>query len=95
MFPSIVNCCTIDWLAPWPDEALQTVAKMYLDELDFESMTNEIRASLSTCCMYVHQQVDIMIEKFYKNLKRKVYITPKSYIDLLQAYKQLLKKKYD
>jgi len=26
MFPSLVNCCTIDWLNPWPDEALKTVA---------------------------------------------------------------------
>ena len=25
-FPSIVNCCTIDWFSEWPEEALQSVA---------------------------------------------------------------------
>lgn len=30
---------------------------------------------------------------FYKNLRRRVYITPKSYIDLIESYKTLLKKK--
>lgn len=28
MFPSIINCCTLNWLNPWPEEALLTVAKM-------------------------------------------------------------------
>jgi len=31
LFPSLVNCCTIDWLNPWPDDALHTVAKMFLE----------------------------------------------------------------
>ena len=26
MFPSLVNCCTIDWFMPWPEEALKSVA---------------------------------------------------------------------
>lgn len=25
-FPSIINCCTIDWFEKWPNEALQSVA---------------------------------------------------------------------
>lgn len=25
-FPSIINCCTIDWYNPWPAEALYSVA---------------------------------------------------------------------
>ena len=27
MFPSLVNCCTIDWFTEWPEEALMNVAK--------------------------------------------------------------------
>ena len=27
MFPSLVNCCTIDWFSEWPEEALLGVGK--------------------------------------------------------------------
>lgn len=27
MFPSLVNCCTIDWFTEWPEEALVNVGK--------------------------------------------------------------------
>lgn len=26
MFPSLVNCCTIDWVKPWPEDALLSVS---------------------------------------------------------------------
>ena len=33
MFPSLVNCCTIDWFSAWPDEALRSVASTFLGEI--------------------------------------------------------------
>ena len=36
MFPSLVNCCTIDWINPWPEDALLSVATMSLETLEFE-----------------------------------------------------------
>lgn len=30
MFPSLVNCCTIDWFSEWPQEALLSVARNFL-----------------------------------------------------------------
>lgn len=32
-FPSLVNCCTIDWFNEWPAEALESVAIMFLNEI--------------------------------------------------------------
>lgn len=29
-FPSLVNCCTIDWYTPWPADALSAVARKFL-----------------------------------------------------------------
>lgn len=36
MFPSLVNCCTLDWFTEWPEEALIEVAKGFLAENDLE-----------------------------------------------------------
>ena len=34
MFPSLVNCCTIDWFTEWPREALLSVAKTFFEQED-------------------------------------------------------------
>ncbi|EGR30170.1 hypothetical protein IMG5_139330 [Ichthyophthirius multifiliis] len=95
MFPSIVNCCTIDWLNPWPEEALNTVAVMFLENLEVEGLTKEKKKQLAKCCVFVHQSVEEEAQLFFKNLRRRVYITPKSYIDLIEGYKELLKNKQE
>jgi len=33
MFPSLVNCCAIDYFLPWPQEALTSVAQFFLKEI--------------------------------------------------------------
>ena len=33
-FPSLINCCTIDWFQPWPEEALERVAWHFLEEVE-------------------------------------------------------------
>lgn len=37
MFPSLVNCCTIDWFLAWPDDALEKVAHTFLTQIEMES----------------------------------------------------------
>jgi dynein heavy chain len=34
MFPSLVNCCTIDWFTEWPPEALLSVSKSSFEHID-------------------------------------------------------------
>lgn len=36
MFPSLVNCCAIDWFLPWPKEALQSVAEYFLNQMELD-----------------------------------------------------------
>lgn len=33
MFPSLVNCCTIDWFFEWPEDALATVATKFISSI--------------------------------------------------------------
>jgi dynein heavy chain len=41
-FPSLVSCTTIDWLNPWPDEALLSVAKIFLEDIDIEGTDEKL-----------------------------------------------------
>ena len=41
MFPSLVNCCTIDWFTEWPEEALMNVAKGIVGSGDLELGADE------------------------------------------------------
>lgn len=93
MFPSLVNCCTIDWLNPWPEEALFSVARMFLENIEGANKDEEILDNLARLCVFVHQNVNEEADNFFNLYRRKVYTTPKSYIDLIESYKELLKLK--
>ena len=44
-------------------------------------------------CMKIHVSVEEMSEEFYEALRRRVYTTPKSYLDLISLYTKLLEIK--
>merc|ERR1719238_2313600 len=62
MFPALVNCCTIDWFLPWPDEALLGVSARLLSEMP--GIENDMRDALSQSCCAVHQEVIHRAEDF-------------------------------
>lgn len=41
MYPSLINCNTIDYFSPWPDNALLAVAEKFLDDVNFETPKSE------------------------------------------------------
>ena len=90
-FPSLVNCCTLDWFGRWPEEALLYVSSEFLKELP--DCSKEVIGSLAEMCMKIHISVEDMSEQFYESLRRRVYTTPKSYLDLISLYNQVLEQK--
>ncbi|KAJ3333612.1 Dynein heavy chain 7, axonemal [Blyttiomyces sp. JEL0837] len=90
MFSSIVNCCTIDWFQAWPDDALQAVAKQFFSEIAVE---DTIKDSIVDVCRHFHQSSIKLSERFLAALTRHNYVTPTSYLELLNAYKHLLLSK--
>jgi dynein heavy chain len=90
-FPSLVNCCTLDWFSKWPPEALLYVSQQKLIELELPS--EDIREELAKMCMLIHTSVEEASERFYDEHRRRVYTTPKSYLDLISLYINTLDKK--
>lgn len=45
-FPSLVNCCTIDWFNEWPAEALESVAASFLNEMPDSETTPEVMSGM-------------------------------------------------
>ncbi|ESP01004.1 hypothetical protein LOTGIDRAFT_225521 [Lottia gigantea] len=91
-FPSLINCCTIDWFQPWPEDALERVANKFLEDADIED--EEKKASVHLC-KYFHQSTRELSESFLADLGRHNYVTPTSYLELIYAFKNLLQKKQD
>ena len=87
-FPSLVNCCTIDWFTEWPDEALLGVAKGALQDADLN-----LGSTIDACvAMFktIHQSVEQQSKVFYEQLRRRNYLTPTSYLAVLNLYKFVL-----
>ena len=89
-FPSIVNCCTIDWFQAWPEDALLAVSTRFLEKEDLSTL--ERNASIDMC-MEFHTSTQALSEAFYSRLKRHNYVTPTSYLELIQTFKTLLNRK--
>ena len=90
-FPSLVNCCTIDWFSEWPADALQSVATQFLSEVKMDD--DAARAACIDMCMVFHTSVRRLSEKFLATLGRHCYVTPTSYLELISTYKTLLSEK--
>ncbi|KAF6321024.1 dynein axonemal heavy chain 6 [Rhinolophus ferrumequinum] len=91
MFPSLVNCCTIDWFVQWPREALLSVSKTFFSNVDAGS--DEMKEKLSLMCVNVHLSVFNMAERYYTELRRRYYTTPTSYLELINLYLSMLSDK--
>ncbi|XP_043921477.1 dynein axonemal heavy chain 11 [Protopterus annectens] len=90
-FPAIVNCTAIDWFHEWPQEALGSVSRRFIEEI--EGIEPSVKDSVSHFMAYVHTSVNEVSEKYHRNEKRYNYTTPKSFLEQIMLYRNLLKKK--
>ncbi|KAJ3242061.1 Dynein heavy chain 2, axonemal [Chytriomyces hyalinus] len=91
MFPSIVNCCSIDFFSEWPEDALQEVALKYLEDVDLGS--DQVKRAVSNVFVSVHISVVEMSKRMLSELKRLNYVTPTNYLELVTGYREFLKDK--
>lgn len=90
MFPSLVNCCTIDWFQEWPQDALLWLARRFLNSIEME---DKLRQKCVEMVQYYHSSTAKWAKEFKNKLKRNYYVTPTSYIELITTFKKLLDQK--
>lgn len=88
-FPSLVNCCTIDWFQEWPEDALQSVAARFLSSSNL-GLSPEVEKSLITFFQFIHQSIERTSIEFLNKMRRHFYVTPTSYLELLSTYNKVL-----
>ncbi|XP_048465622.1 dynein axonemal heavy chain 3 [Rhincodon typus] len=90
MFPSLINCCTIDWFKVWPSDALEMVAHKFLEDVELDY---EVRKEVVGLCKYFQESARTLSTKYFSTLRRYNYVTPTSYLELILTFKVLLNKK--
>uniref|UniRef100_A0A336LVJ1 CSON005797 protein n=1 Tax=Culicoides sonorensis TaxID=179676 RepID=A0A336LVJ1_CULSO len=87
LYPSLINCCTINWFDTWPEDALEMVAKNYIETIDLDQ---QLKISIVKACNLFHREAIAIKDEFYHNTGQITYITSASYIDFIKCYKNLL-----
>lgn len=91
MFPSLVNCCTIDWFTNWPAEALINVGRGYVTDNEIE--LGDDKDPCIEMFKIIHQSVEDKVIEFRDVHRRISYVTPTSYLELLSMYSKILGEK--
>merc|ERR1719162_1437690 len=92
-FPGLINCTAIDWFHPWPEDALVSVASRFVTEIELPGNVEDkeaITKKLSEHMALVHLSVGKMSAYYLKTQKRYNYVTPKSFLELIDFYKVLI-----
>ncbi|KAM9412460.1 dynein axonemal heavy chain 17-like [Salvelinus alpinus] len=87
-FPAVVNCTSIDWFHEWPEEALVSVSARFLSETD--GIMPEVKDSLSQFMAFVHKTVNEMSKSYLLSDRRYNYTTPKTFLEQIKLYQNLL-----
>ncbi|KAI4463384.1 dynein heavy chain family protein [Holotrichia oblita] len=86
LYPSLVNCCTIDWFEDWPEDALEKVAHSWIADIN---ASDEIKDSSVIACKHFHVVARKVSDEFYRVTSRKIYVTSNSYLELIKSFTNL------
>lgn len=90
LYPSLVNCCTIDWYDSWPEEALEMVANYFMVKV---RVPDSVKASAVIVCKQFHVDARHIANDFFLKFGRMSYITSASYLNLIKSFTSLTNKK--
>ncbi|NXE57526.1 DYH17 protein, partial [Casuarius casuarius] len=90
-FPAVVSCTAIDWFHEWPEDALVSVSSRFLEETG--GIEPEVKVSISQFMSFVHTSVNEMSKTYLAMERRYNYTTPKTFLEQIKLYQNLLSKK--
>lgn len=65
-FPALFNECTIDWFLPWPEEALVSVSKTFIENFKELDTKKETKIELMKHMGNVHLMVNEVTELYFQ-----------------------------
>lgn len=92
LYPSLVNCCTIDWFDVWPEDALEQVALRSTTDINVDE---HVKINAVVACKFFHVCAKDISVRFYNATARQTYVTTASFLDLIRTYSELMKEKQE
>lgn len=90
-FPGLVGSSSIDWVYPWPQQALYAVANVFLSE--HPSIPADHKTEIVAHVVHVHYSLVYYSQQFLLKLRRRNFVTPKHYLDYIATYLKLMEEK--
>lgn len=90
-FPGLVGSTSIDWVFPWPEQALFAVARGFM--ADNPALPAEHRDAVVNHVVHVHESLNYYSAQFLQRLRRRNYVTPKHFLDYIATYLRLVDEK--
>ncbi len=78
----------INWFHDWPKDALYDVASSFLRDIEFP--IGGIVEKIANNMAETHSEIDEINKQFLIQERRYNYTTPKSFLELIEFYKQKL-----
>ena len=90
-FPGLISGCTINWLQPWPKDALVNVATHFLNSFKI-SCSDEQKLALYDTMASVQESVSKSCVQYFQKFRRTTHVTPKSFLNFIGVYKKIYQK---
>lgn len=84
------NNFIIDFVKPWPKDALLAVATKFLSAIE---LADDERKAGIDMCQFFHMSTQKLSDEFLVRLNRQTYVTPTSYLEMINTFQSLLEKK--
>lgn len=86
-FPGLVASTSIDYFHSWPKDALIDVADRFIRDIE---MDENLYGLIAENMAQVHGSIDEANIRFLQQQRRFNYTTPKSFLELINFYKDIL-----